>query len=44
MFKNNHAHYLLSLAQIDVKSLIQKKCWVVLTQFWIKYGRVKLHF
>jgi len=44
MFKNNHSHYLLSLAQgqIDVKSLIQKKMLgsfnPILGQIWTANG------
>jgi len=35
--QNHHAH-----TKLVSKGLHSKKCWVVLTQFWVKYGQTQM--
>jgi len=40
LLKHNHNNQLLYFD--NEKRCYTKKCWVVLTQFWVKYGQTQL--
>jgi len=37
----NILEYMKEYLQISYLTMHSKKCWVVLTQFWVKYGQTR---